>query len=602
MRFLYLFWLLIFPLLVFSYQQSVSFKVYSFETSNKDINLATVLKNNNFTKVNNINTLNFGVSNKVHWLKIEITNAAPLENYKLHIATITPDSIAVYILNGNIYTKTYIGEGFASTERFLNFNFKTTAAKTTTLYLQVIGNGQPIVLPLSIYPRVYDVFKLKTVLITGLIYGIIFFIIVINLVFFISTGQKLYLYFVAFNVFGWSIIFSFDGFIKLFIFTNSIYWNNELVAIGFIASFISTNFYVSEFLNIKKYDTVLNIFFKLINVVLLLQLAISFWHPVGFKIYILLNLITLTAEAFLLLTCVLYIQKKEKQYFLTQLTSVIFLIVFGTITQFYFAGLLPISFITQHVLYFMILPQIFIQTFALAKRLKLIIKEKSRLQQSLLTSSALHSQSLIFTLETERKRMAHEFHDSIGQNLLVIRNRVLLLLKKDMLPTHTEVLNGLAAITSETLDEIRTIAQDLRPSTLDTIGITASIKLMIDKIQKSTSVIIKLVFEEGIDDVLPKDTEINFYRILQELLNNLLKHAKATHATVVIEKTASQLKLYVKDNGIGFDTKLKIASGIGNGLSGIKERVNILKGIITIKSYLYKGTAITVIIPIKNEK
>lgn len=597
MRLLYLFLLNVLPLLVFPKSNEARFNVYSLNETERNISFNTVLKNDGFRRVNDINTLNFGITNQVHWLKIELVDAKPFTNYTLNIATITPDTIAVYFLVNKTYTKTYIGEGFKNNQRFLNFNFKTTANKTAIIYLQILGNGQPIALPLKIYAQNDTTFSLNNILFTGLIYGIIFFIVVVNLVLFFGTAQKIYLYFVAFNVSGWAVIFSFDGFAKLYFFSNSLYWCNEFVAVAFIAIFISTNFYISEFLNIKKYKTILNQLFKIVNVSLLLQLAVSFWHPTGFKIYILINLFTLTAEAILLFVCVLYIQQKEKKYFIIQLISVLFLIIFGTITQFYFIGWLPISWITQNVLYLMILPQIFIQTFALGNRFSLIIKEKSGLQKSLLKSSELHSQSLILTLETERKRMAHEFHDSIGQNLLVIRNRILLLLKKDLMPAHTDTLNGLAAITSETLDEIRSIAQDLRPSTLDTIGITASTKLMVDKIQQSTNVIIKFIFEESIDNVLPKDIEINFYRILQELLNNLLKHAKATHATVIIEKTNAFILLKVKDNGIGFDTKLKIESGLGNGLSNIKERVSILKGEITFKSFLYKGTSVTVTIP-----
>ncbi len=597
MRFLYLLLLTMLPVLVFSNSQNVDFSIYRYNNINKSTSLASVLQSNAFNKVNNINSLNFGITTNVHWLKIEINNIKPHTYYKLNLATIIPDTIAVYQLFGKTYTKTYIGEAFKSSERFLNYNFKTNNPNSTTIYLQIIGNGQPIALPIKIYQQT-DAPNLKPTLITGLIYGIIFFIVVVNLILFIGLKQKLYLYFIAFNLFSWATIFYFDGFAKLFIFPNSLYWNNEFAAIVLIASYISTNFYISEFLNIKNYKTVINKLFTIVNIIFMLQLVLSFWHPIGFKVFIFLNLITLSAEAILLLICVLYIQKKEKQLFLNQLASVLFLIIFGTITQLYFVGLLPISFLTQHVIYFVTLPQIVLQTFALGKRLAIIIKEKSELQQSLLNTSALHSQSLIFTLENERKRMAHEFHDSIGQNLLVIRNRILLMLKKDLIPTQIDTLNGLAHITSETLDEIRTIAQDLRPSTLDTVGITASIKLMIDKIKQSTNINIKVIFNDGIDDILPKDTDINFYRILQELLNNLLKHAKATHATVLIEKTETYIRLFFKDNGCGFDTKLKIASGVGNGLSGIKERVNILKGEVIFNSVLYKGTTINVIIPI----
>ncbi len=171
------------------------------------------------------------------------------------------------------------------------------------------------------------------------------------------------------------------------------------------------------------------------------------------------------------------------------------------------------------------------------------------------------------------------------------------MLKQNYTPAQKDKLNGIAEITSETLDEIRAISQNLRPTTLDTIGLTASLNNMVERLKRSTEIQIDYNYPHNIDEVIPKDLEINIYRILQELTHNVLKHSKASLATITISQLNQQLLIQVKDDGIGFDTDKKALSNLGNGISSIKERVKILKGEMTIISEKQKGTIVNIKIP-----
>jgi two-component system, sensor histidine kinase LadS len=295
------------------------------------------------------------------------------------------------------------------------------------------------------------------------------------------------------------------------------------------------------------------------------------------------------------------LRKREKDYFVLQASSIGLVIVFGSIGQLYFLGLLPVNLITQYAIQGMILPQILLQAYLLGKRFTILTKDRLDLQTTLLHNSEQYSQSLISTLENERKRLSAEFHDSIGQNLLVIRNRVLLLLKQKYTPLQKEKLEVIAQISSETLDEIRTISQNLRPTTLDTIGLTASLFNMVERLKRSTEIHIDFDCPDNIDAVCHKDLEINIYRILQELTNNILKHSKAKRTTISINLLQTHLQIQIKDDGVGFDTEKTMRESTGNGLSSIKERVNILKGHLNIVSEQQKGTIVDIKIPIKNE-
>jgi two-component system, sensor histidine kinase LadS len=583
--------------------------VYQLNDERKELVIAQVLKSEYFFKIEDISALNFGISKSNYWLKIVVQNMVPNATYKLVLSTITPDTIEVYRFNEGILTKELIGEAMPSDERFLNYYFKSTTdpsapniigvSQNTTLYLKIIGDGQPIALPLSILrsDRGDDV-GILTILFSGLLYGIVCFIILINLVLFIGTSEKLYLYFLLFNVFCTGVILYFDGFVKLLIILNSLYWNNQFIAIALCGSFISINYYLHEFLKIKVHQPSLSKYFKRINLIFWLILSISFWHPIGFNIYIKFNIIITTAEAILLFFSVMRVRHKEKEYFKVQLVSIVLVIVFGTILQLYYIGLLPVNVVTRYAVHGMILPQILIQAFALSKRYTVLARERLALQEVLLETSEQYSQSLISTLENERKRLSSEFHDSIGQNLLVIRNRILLMLKQNYTPAQKEKLDGLATITSETLDEIRTISQNLRPTTLDTIGLTASLINMMERLKRSTEIKIDFSCPQNIDEIVAKNLEINIYRILQELTNNVLKHSKASVSNIKISQNTNQLLIQIKDDGVGFDSQKKTILSGGNGFSSIKERVKILKGEMEILSEKQKGTTVIIKIPI----
>jgi two-component system, sensor histidine kinase LadS len=584
----------------FAIGNPMAMDVYQLEDKSKNLSIEQVLTADNFSKIDDISALNFGLLTSNVWLKIVVKNTQPDATYKLVLSTITPDAIEVYgFKRDGSLVKTLIGEAIPSNERFLNYYFKPTG--DPSFYLKISGDGQPIALPMCIIrcDMDYDV-GIFSILFSGLLYGFVCFIVIINIVLFVGTREKLYLYFLIFNIFCTGVVLYFDGFVKLLIFQNSVYWNNQFIAIALCGSFISLNYYLCELLKLKIYKPALNQYFSLINIVFGVIGILSFWHPTGFSLFIKSNLILTSVEAVLLFYSVMIMRQKEKDFFIAQLISIGLVIVFGTITQLYFWGVLPVNLLTRYAVHGMILPQIFIQTFILFKRFKTLADEQIALQTTLLAASEQYSRSLISTLENERKRLSGEFHDSIGQNLLVIRNRILLMLKQTQTNGQKEKLDGLAVLTSETLDEIRAISQNLRPTTLDTIGLTASLSNMLARLKRSTEIKIDFICPQNIDETIAKELEINVYRILQELMNNVLKHSKANHATVSITQNGHQLLIQVKDDGVGFDTQKTALNNAGNGFTSIRERVKILRGDMTLNSEIQKGTTVEIRIPIDN--
>jgi signal transduction histidine kinase/ligand-binding sensor domain-containing protein len=214
------------------------------------------------------------------------------------------------------------------------------------------------------------------------------------------------------------------------------------------------------------------------------------------------------------------------------------------------------------------------------------------------------SRQLIESQELERKRIAAELHDGLGQNLLVIKNRALLgLLAPGNQERAVEQLNEISTAVSQTLDEVRQIAANLHPYQLDRLGLAKAIEAMIRKVAAAAG--IKFSTEiDNIDGLLDPQAEINLYRIVQESLNNIVKHSAATEAAVAIKRDVQRVAITIRDNGKGFVVEPARNTGPlkrGFGLAGMSERARMLGGDYAIHSTPGGGTTITLTIDLKTE-
>jgi len=234
------------------------------------------------------------------------------------------------------------------------------------------------------------------------------------------------------------------------------------------------------------------------------------------------------------------------------------------------------------------------------------IKREQKLQQEI-------SGLLIEKQEEERKRIAQEMHDSLGQDLLLIKNRILLTMEETGNNISLrENLNQISEDISGVLSSVRDISHNLRPPDLDRLGLTETLKSILTIIRKSTS--IKITGEvDDINGLLSPELEINVVRIIQEAIGNVIKHAEATECRVLVVKKNQNLVLDIIDNGKGFDFngilnrkeksngslhKISNEGKAGLGLIGMTERVKILRGRFEVNSSSGKGTHIKIEIPI----
>jgi len=208
------------------------------------------------------------------------------------------------------------------------------------------------------------------------------------------------------------------------------------------------------------------------------------------------------------------------------------------------------------------------------------------------------SEHLRDTLEDERQRIARELHDSIGQNLYLIRLKlqgdgesVERSLSNDDLKT---LLNSVEI----SINELKEIIFNLKPKILDEMGLGISLKMLAQKISKETG-ISGTVDIYGADERFDKKLELTSYRLAQEALSNIVKHSKAKVFNIQLVNKSDSLKLIISDDGIGFDlnSNPKHKQYSGFGLLNMQERINTYNGKLKIDSSIENGTVIIAEIP-----
>lgn len=206
------------------------------------------------------------------------------------------------------------------------------------------------------------------------------------------------------------------------------------------------------------------------------------------------------------------------------------------------------------------------------------------------------SEQLIESQEQERRRIARELHDGLGQQILVIKNRAEL--AQNQIDKPEEIANQLKEImmsAMSSIGDVRNISHNLRPVHLEKFGLREAIINLCDQLQRTSSIDWSYHVDE-IDGLIPKDKEINFYRIIQEAINNVLKHSGASEASVIIKKTITGVNAVIMDDGEGFNIKQKDSIS-GLGLLGMEERMESLAGKLNVESSPKEGTSIRIFIP-----
>jgi signal transduction histidine kinase len=209
------------------------------------------------------------------------------------------------------------------------------------------------------------------------------------------------------------------------------------------------------------------------------------------------------------------------------------------------------------------------------------------------------SRQLIASQEDERKRIAAELHDSLGQRLVIVKNLALFFLRaQGEAAVSSGKLRSIEEISAEAalaIDETREISYNLRPFQLDRLGLSKAIEGIVRTASGASTTSFSIELDD-VDDAFPEELRINFYRIVQESLNNIVKHAQASEANIQVKRTADQVLLTIRDNGRGFTpgTAKSESERGGFGVTGMAERARALGGEFTVQTAPGRGTVVSV--------
>jgi signal transduction histidine kinase len=210
------------------------------------------------------------------------------------------------------------------------------------------------------------------------------------------------------------------------------------------------------------------------------------------------------------------------------------------------------------------------------------------------------SQGLVAAQESERKQLSRELHDQVGQILTALRMEVGNLgdLHRVNGTAFEDRLRSAEHLGDQALQAVRDISMGLRPSMLDDLGLEPAIRWQARDFSRRTGVDVEVKIEGDLD-LLPENHRIHAYRIVQESLTNIARHAKAGHAVITAHYSPTRLTITIADDGAGFDPEGKFA---GAGLFGIRERVQELGGRCEVHSQPSKGTLLHVDVPLAESR
>jgi signal transduction histidine kinase len=209
------------------------------------------------------------------------------------------------------------------------------------------------------------------------------------------------------------------------------------------------------------------------------------------------------------------------------------------------------------------------------------------------------SRRLISAQETERQRIARELHDDIGGALLAIKMNLQSMRRVAGVPGVVAQLQESVEVVDQALRRVRDLSVALRPSLLDDLGLVPALRWYVDRQSQRGGFRCRFDADETIEP--PPEVQTACFRIAQEALNNVVRHASARNVDVALHQSGGQLELTVTDDGRGFDVRIavgRIGAEASLGLLGMRERARLLGGRVTVDSTLRTGTSVRARIPL----
>lgn len=226
------------------------------------------------------------------------------------------------------------------------------------------------------------------------------------------------------------------------------------------------------------------------------------------------------------------------------------------------------------------------------------VEQKARLDAELAEQKEIRTKAILEAEEKERRRIAQDLHDGVGQLLSAAKLNLSNLESKlqDQTPEQENAMQNALTLLDDSVKEVRSVSHNMMPNTLIKLGLASAVKEFITKLGNAPTLKVDLEMV-GLDSRLDNQVETVLYRVIQEVVNNIIKHANASQISMQLIRHETEVSILIEDNGTGFDTS-RIDDFEGIGLKGIKTRVELLNGTVHFDSTLGRGTTVIIDVPI----
>ncbi len=226
------------------------------------------------------------------------------------------------------------------------------------------------------------------------------------------------------------------------------------------------------------------------------------------------------------------------------------------------------------------------------------VEQQAKLDAEIARQKDIRTKSILEAEEKERRRIAQDLHDGIGQMLSAAKLNLSNLDSK--ISTQTEeqkmAMQNALSLVDDSVKEVRAVSHNMMPNTLIKLGLGSAVREFITKLGNAPTLKVDLEIV-GLDTRIDNQVETVLYRVIQEIVNNIIKHAKASQISMQLIRHDTELSVMIEDNGVGFDaTKLDTFDGIG--LKGIQTRIELLNGSVHFDSSIGRGTTVIIDVPI----
>lgn len=540
---------------------------------------------------------NFGITNATYWafFRVQNTTANP-QNVLVHIDNFLMDTVRCFSVGPNGLTPLglagdYIPYGVRVIKnRNIVFPYRLEPNQTVSFLVSVFKDHSSVSLPIKLWRQeAFYSNDTKETLLYGFYFGVLLLLLLYAFVLYVNSRKWLLLYYFLYIAFLFLFQFNHLGFAYAYLWPNSSFMSNYGFWVIGVLMTVSFIYFARHFTRLKQTAPLLDFYFSIIGYLLLAFALVILFFSGGLTTYTSIAkkfyyYVQLTSGLGFVLVVGLLLRAGtlEGRYFSMGFGA---LFVFGVVYVLREVGIAPYNFFTQNTLVIGSLVEILVFALGITHLINNTFKERELLWQQVQNKHKELISNTIDTEERERKRIAMELHDSVGSQLSFLKVSIENSSKKN----PAEVVRQLDHLAKT----VRRISHDMNPAVLEMEGLQTAINNLIEKVNLSDSTLFRV---EWID--FPKDIEqikaLTIYRIVQEAVGNIIKHAKAPNAYIQFTGYPTELTLAIEDDGQG----IPAGSNKGTGLKNIEIRVNQLSGTLELDTQPGKGTSLLISIPV----